>query len=108
MAFISQFAIINSQLEMNSFSYLLVGLRQSLARHSTIMPSTLDHRPSTLLDHIHRAMPVGLSGRVSKIVGLTVAVAGFPAPVGAVAKLEAEHGASVEAEIGRASCRERV
>ena len=63
------------------------------------MPSTLNPRPSTLLDHIHRAMPVGLSGRVSKIVGLTVAVAGFPAPVGAVARLEAEHGASVEAEV---------
>ena len=33
MAFISQLEIINSQLEMNSFSYLLVGLRQSLASH---------------------------------------------------------------------------
>ncbi len=63
------------------------------------MPSTLNHRPSTLIDHIQRAMPVGLRGRVSKIIGLTVAVAGFPAPLGAVAKLETEHGASVEAEV---------
>ena len=63
------------------------------------MPSTLNHRPSTLLDHIQRSMPVGLRGRVSKLVGLTVAVSGFPAPLGAVARLEAEHGTSVEAEV---------
>jgi FliI/YscN family ATPase len=52
-----------------------------------------------LIDQIQRSLPVGLSGRVSKLVGLTVAVAGFPAPLGAVAKLEAEHGTSVEAEV---------
>lgn len=63
------------------------------------MPSTLTTRPSTLIDQIQRSLPVGLSGRVSKLVGLTVAVAGFPAPLGAVAKLEAEHGTSVEAEV---------
>lgn len=63
------------------------------------MPATQDPGPSTLLEQIHRSLPVGLSGRVSKLVGLTVAVAGFPAPVGAVAKLEAEHGTSVEAEV---------
>jgi flagellum-specific ATP synthase len=63
------------------------------------MSTTLNHRPSTLLDHIDRSLPVGLRGRVSKLIGLTVAVAGFPAPLGAVAKLEAEHGTSVEAEV---------
>ena len=63
------------------------------------MSSTLTPRPSTLIDQIQRSLPVGLRGRVSKLVGLTVAVAGFPAPVGAVAKLEAEHGTSVEAEV---------
>jgi flagellum-specific ATP synthase len=63
------------------------------------MPATHDPGPSTLIEQIHRSLPVGLCGRVSKLVGLTVAVAGFPAPVGAVAKLEAEHGTSVEAEV---------
>jgi len=63
------------------------------------MPSSLNPRPPALLDQIRRSLPVGLSGRVSKLVGLTVAVAGFPAPLGAVAKLDAEHGSSVEAEV---------
>lgn len=63
------------------------------------MPATLTHRPSNILDQIQRSMPVGLRGRVSKLVGLTVAVAGFPAPLGAVATLEAEHGTSIEAEV---------
>lgn len=63
------------------------------------MPMTASPRPATLLDQIRRSLPVGLSGRVSKLIGLTVAVAGFPAPLGAVAKLEAEHGGSVEAEV---------
>jgi FliI/YscN family ATPase len=56
-------------------------------------------QPSTLLDQIRRSLPVGLRGRVSRLIGLTVAVAGFPAPLGAVAKLEAEHGSSIEAEV---------
>ncbi|MBS0203346.1 MAG: FliI/YscN family ATPase [Planctomycetes bacterium] len=56
-------------------------------------------QPSTLLDQIRRSLPVGLTGRVSKLIGLTVAVAGFPAPLGAVARLEAEHGTRVEAEV---------
>ena len=63
------------------------------------MPTTLNPRPATLIDQIQRSLPVGLSGRVSRLVGLTVAAAGFPAPIGAVARLEAEHGRSVEAEV---------
>lgn len=62
------------------------------------MPATQLHR-STLLDQIQRSLPAGLTGRVSKLTGLTVAVAGFPAPVGAVARLEAEQGTSIEAEV---------
>jgi FliI/YscN family ATPase len=53
----------------------------------------------TLVDQIHRSLPVGLHGRVSRLIGLTIAVAGFPAPLGAVAKLHAEHGSTVEAEV---------
>lgn len=63
------------------------------------MSATLTPRPSTLIDQIQRSLPVGLSGRVSKLVGLTVAVAGFPAPLGAVAKLETEQGTGLEAEV---------
>ena len=63
------------------------------------MPFRLNPRPTTLIDQIQRSLPVGLNGRVSRLVGMTVAAAGFPAPIGAVARLEAEHGKSVEAEV---------
>ena len=52
-----------------------------------------------LEDHVRRILPVGLSGRVTRIVGLTVSIAGFPAPLGAIARLEAEHGVNLEAEV---------
>ena len=52
-----------------------------------------------LEDQIRRILPVGLTGRVTKIVGLTVSVSGFPAPLGAVARLETEHGTTLEAEV---------
>lgn len=84
---------------MNSESTIDLVRRRAPDPNRSTFPSTLNPQLSTLVDHIHRAMPVGLCGRVSKIVGLTVAVAGFPAPLGAVAKLEAEHGASVAAEV---------
>lgn len=69
------------------------------SRNTSQMFSTLNSRPSNLIDQIQQSLPVGLSGRVSRLVGLTIAVAGFPAPVGAVARLEAEHGNNVEAEV---------
>ena len=50
-------------------------------------------------EHVRRILPVGLTGRVTRIVGLTVAVAGFPAPLGAIAKLETEQGTLLEAEV---------
>ena len=52
-----------------------------------------------LEEKLRRIQPVGLSGRVSKIVGLTVAAAGFPAPLGAIASLECENDSPVEAEV---------
>lgn len=63
------------------------------------MPPTLNPQLSTLLEQIQRSLPVGMHGRVSRIIGLAVAVAGFPAPLGAVATLEAEYGTRVEAEV---------
>lgn len=50
-------------------------------------------------EHVRNILPVGLTGRVTRIVGLTVSVAGFPAPLGAIAKLEAEQGTILEAEV---------
>ncbi len=50
-------------------------------------------------EHIQKILPVGLTGSVTKIVGLTVAVSDFPAPLGSVCEIEAENGHSVEAEV---------
>ncbi len=52
-----------------------------------------------LEEHVRRIQPVGLTGRVTKIAGLTVSVAGFPASLGAIARLEAEQGVTLEAEV---------
>lgn len=48
---------------------------------------------------IERIFPYGLSGSVSKIVGLTAAVAGFPAPLGSVCRISRESGAPIDAEV---------
>jgi len=48
------------------------------------------------LSHI---LPMRLTGSVTRIVGLTAAVAGFPAPLGAIARLEREHGGPVDGEV---------
>lgn len=52
-----------------------------------------------LEDHLRQVLPVGLSGRVSKVVGLAVSVSGFPAPLGAIARLETEFGKTLDAEV---------
>jgi FliI/YscN family ATPase len=44
-------------------------------------------------------MPTALTGRVVRTEGLTTAVAGFPAPVGAVAEIERHSGGPIEAEV---------
>jgi flagellum-specific ATP synthase len=48
------------------------------------------------LSHI---LPMAVSGRVTRLVGLTASVAGFPAPLGATVRLEREHGDPVEGEV---------
>ncbi len=40
-------------------------------------------------------MPTALTGTVAQTVGMTVAAAGFPAPVGAVAEIQREAGAAL-------------
>jgi FliI/YscN family ATPase len=52
-----------------------------------------------LTEQVRRILPVALTGSVSKIVGLTVSVAGFPAPLGAVCEIITEGGAPVRSEV---------
>lgn len=52
-----------------------------------------------ITDEIDRILPYGVTGSVTRIVGLTAAVAGFPAPLGAIARLERDHGGPIEAEV---------
>ena len=44
-------------------------------------------------------IPTALTGTVAQTVGMTVAAAGFPAPVGAVAEIQREAGAALLAEV---------
>jgi flagellum-specific ATP synthase len=53
----------------------------------------------TLPPHLDSALLVGLTGGVVETTGLTVAVAGLPAPVGAVVGIERQSGGEVEAEV---------
>ena len=48
---------------------------------------------SALAEQVRRILPVALTGSVGKIVGLTVSVTGFPAPLGAVCAIMRENGA---------------
>jgi len=48
---------------------------------------------------IKQILPFRLTGRVTRIVGLTVSVSGFPAPLGAVCAIDRENGSPVEAEV---------
>ncbi|WP_166827622.1 FliI/YscN family ATPase [Thalassoroseus pseudoceratinae] len=46
-----------------------------------------------------QSVPFGLSGHISRVVGLTASVAGFPAPLGAVCQIERGHGKLIDAEV---------
>jgi len=50
-------------------------------------------------DQLDRILPVGLTGSVTKIVGLTISVTGFPAPLGSNCRISREHGPSLEAQV---------
>ncbi|HJQ81984.1 MAG TPA: FliI/YscN family ATPase [Lacipirellulaceae bacterium] len=52
-----------------------------------------------LLDTLNSTMTASLTGCVVETVGMTVAVADFPAPVGAVVSIERETGLPVEGEV---------
>ncbi len=52
-----------------------------------------------LADQLEAIMPTALEGSVVRTVGMMAAVAGFPAPIGAVVEIERQSGASLEAEV---------
>ncbi|HEX4148316.1 MAG TPA: EscN/YscN/HrcN family type III secretion system ATPase, partial [Pirellulales bacterium] len=54
---------------------------------------------SELIEQLPSILPSGIEGSVVRMVGVTAAVADFPAPVGALVEIEREGGASLEAEV---------
>ncbi len=52
-----------------------------------------------LLSQINEVVPTALTGKVARTVGMTAAVADFPAPVGALAEIERQTGAPLTAEV---------
>ena len=50
-------------------------------------------------DQLEAIMPTGLTGSIVRTEGLIASVAGFPAPVGGVARIERQAGAAIEAEV---------
>ena len=54
---------------------------------------------SALIDQLPRVLPFALSGSVSKIVGLTVSVAGLPAPLGSLCAIGRENAAPIRGEV---------
>jgi flagellum-specific ATP synthase len=52
-----------------------------------------------LTQQLNTLMPTALSGSVARTVGMTVSVAGFPAPVGALAEIQCQTGPPLLAEV---------
>jgi flagellum-specific ATP synthase len=52
-----------------------------------------------VISQLDTILPVGMSGSIVRTEGLAAAVAGFPAPVGAVVQIERQTGVPVEAEV---------
>ena len=50
-------------------------------------------------EHLNRILPVELTGSVTKIVGLTISVAGFPAPLGSNCRITRENSRPVDAQV---------
>ncbi len=52
-----------------------------------------------LLDNLNSTMTAALTGTVAETVGMTVAVADFPAPVGAIVRIERDQDEACEGEV---------
>jgi flagellum-specific ATP synthase len=53
----------------------------------------------TIEKQLDAIMPTRLEGRIVRVVGMTAAAADFPAPVGAIVKVESQTGKPIEAEV---------
>lgn len=49
--------------------------------------------------HVREIFPFGIRGRISKIVGLTASVSGFPAPLGSQCTITRQNGSEILAEV---------
>src|SRR4051794_8161546 len=54
---------------------------------------------ATLYENLNSTMTAALTGTVSETIGMTVAVADFPAPIGAVVRVERDGDAECEGEV---------
>lgn len=54
---------------------------------------------TAVLDNLNEAMTTSLVGSVVETVGMTIAVADFPAPVGSVVRIELDSGPGAEGEV---------
>jgi flagellum-specific ATP synthase len=52
-----------------------------------------------ITEQLENVMPTALTGTVARTVGMTVSVAGFPAPVGALAEIHRQTGSPLMAEV---------
>jgi len=53
----------------------------------------------SVVDQVKHLLPFGVTGTITRIVGLTVSVAGFPAPLGAVCRIHREQGQPIDASV---------
>ena len=53
----------------------------------------------SIVEQVQQLLPYGLSGTITRIVGLTVSVAGFPAPLGAVCRIHREQGHTIDGSV---------
>ena len=54
---------------------------------------------NAIIDQLESVMPTAITGSVVRTEGMMAAVAGFPAPVGAVAEIERQAGAAILGEV---------
>ena len=52
-----------------------------------------------IIEQLDRVMTTAVTGSVAQTVGMTIAAAGFPAPVGAIAEIQRENGVPLLAEV---------
>jgi flagellum-specific ATP synthase len=53
----------------------------------------------SVVEQVKHFLPFGLTGTITRIVGLTVSVAGFPAPLGAVCRIHREQGEAIDGSV---------